>query len=257
MLEIPLDSRRAFVYIKGTRILEELHKQIGIKPLAKETYGELEILTVEVISDILHPGGSETEKLVPESIKCMHGEDISYGSLNLLPQEGWEELIDCWSCHNCEFKTMLDLVPKPRERGILVSDFFFLINNADLPSCCREDGVSIRKLFYNEVKLEHNHSMIVYSYLESYFSNRNTLLLKVNRKSYEIKYFYKATIVDLKDGILSRKEAIKVGIKETDKAVDDNTNMNEFYAKLIYSNAVSNSIDIEVLDYKISFIMKE
>lgn len=256
MLEIPLDCERGFVYGADNSVLDELGRFISLECLSTEVHGGTRIATVRIsdrspVCSPCPPRGQMSLKRV----SCVHDAEIEYDSCNLLPQAGWEELIDCWSCHNCEFKSMLGLVPRPRRRGILVSDLFLLVNDEDVPVCCRTNDGGVRKLFYNEVMLAgYDDDLVVYLYLESYFSNRRLFLFEMNGENYEMKYFYKATVIDVEDGVIRKREAMKVGIKRSSRIVDGDDSINDHYISLIYRMAIGNSIDVKILDYDISFI---
>ncbi|KMV65200.1 hypothetical protein M970_100400 [Encephalitozoon cuniculi EcunIII-L] len=256
MLELPSNSRKGFLYLMDGEGLGAFKDHVGLDSLYMEDHGRVRIVTVNVLEDkLLWSDGEGARETLPDGFRCLHGNEILHRSMNRLPQEGWEELIDCWSCHNCEFKTMLGLTPRPREGGLLLSDFFLLINDADLPGCCRRNDSSIRKLFYNEVLPNGcTHEDLAYSYLNAYFRDKNVLLLEVNQARYEIRHFYRAVLITVENRALSRKEAMKVGIKNTDKITESSESINEFYSKLIYDLVMSGTIDITALGYRISFV---
>lgn len=256
MLEIPLQSRTGFIYMLEGLTLEDFARLVSIRHLSTEHCGGMDIATVEVLEDFIFL--EDPERLAPSEIKCMHSCTISHESANILPQDGWEELIDCWSCHNCEFKTMLELVPRPRKHGVLLSDFFLLINDADLPGCCQNGDFSSRKLFYNEIELcGYPHSRVIYMHLNAYFRGRNMLLLVVDDVNYEIRYFYSVMLVNAADGAAMKKEALKVGIRRTTRIVEPSGSINRFYAERIHSAIVSNAVGTSILGYQISFVIKE
>ncbi|KAH9411496.1 hypothetical protein HK407_05g08710 [Ordospora pajunii] len=258
MLEIPAGTRRGFLYARDDEILQIFKSRLDIEPLYTELHEDLKVVVVNVSdSNALWIDNEDATPTVPCVFRCIHGIEIEHTSINILPQEGWEELVDCWSCHNCEFKTVLDLKPKPRKEGILVSDFFLLINDMDLPECCKKNTPCIRKLFYNELVLDGiPETAIIYSYLNTYFKTNASLFLEVNHKKYEIRCFYKATLVSANDDALEKQESIKVGIKETHKRFESSNNINQFYSQAICSTIMSNKIGISMLGYCISFIIK-
>ena len=258
MLEIPAGTKRGFLYAKDDSILQIFRDRLDIEFLYTEAHEDIKVVAVKVSEEsFLWTDDEDVIHNASYTLKCIHGIQIAYGSINTLPQEGWEELVDCWSCHNCEFKTMLDLKPRPRKEGVLVSDFFLLINDVDLPECCKKNTACIRKLFYNEVVLDGvSDAAIIYSYLNTYFKSNASLFLEANHKKYEIRCFYKATLISANDNSIEKKESIKVGIKETHKRFDSGKNINRFYSEAIYNTIMSNKIDISMLGYCISFIIK-
>ncbi|AFN83852.1 putative metal-binding protein [Encephalitozoon romaleae SJ-2008] len=259
MLELPPDTRKGFLYLTNDEVFSAFKGCIGLDFLYMENQEGVKIMAVSVMENsLLWSEDPDVEEALPDAFRCLHGNEMTYKSLNRLPQEGWEELIDCWSCHNCEFRTMLSLSPHPREGGLLLSNFFFLINDSDLPKCCRNNNSSVRKLFYNEV-LQYGctHEALAYSYLSSYFQNRSVLLLEVSQTRCEIRYFYKTMVITIENKTLCKKEAMKVGVKETDKPIEKNENINEFYSKLIYNIVVSGVIGATALGYRISLVERK
>ncbi|ADM12369.1 putative metal-binding protein [Encephalitozoon intestinalis ATCC 50506] len=259
MLELPPDTRKGFLYLVDREVFSKFKGYVDLDFLYEEDHGEVKVASVSVLEDsFMWSEGNEEKSALPSEFRCSHGNEITHKSLNLLPQEGWEELIDCWSCHNCEFRTMLDLKLRPREGGLLLSDFFFLVNDRDLPECCRKNDSSVRKLFYNEIEQEEfTHRALIYSYMNLHFRNKNVLLLEVNEKKYEIRYFYKTMLVSANGKSLEKKEAMKVGIKETDKLLEENKNINNFYSKLIWDAVTLGAVGITALGYGISFVTEK
>lgn len=188
-------------------------------------------------------------------LKCPHEKIIDYLTANKLPREGWEELIECWSCHDNEFKTMLDLNIKPRQKGILVSDLYFLINDCDLPFCCSKNKNSIRKIFFNEIKVEgYSDQNFLYNFFMNYFKSNSLFFYESGGKSYEINFFYHCTIVLVKDGKLDNYKAMKVGVKETEKKVSEQNFINDYFKTQIQKSI--SKIGVEVLNYEVGFIIK-
>ena len=216
MLELPPNTKMGFLYLAGDDVLTKFAGHVSLGSLYTETHGSMKVMGVEVSDEgLVWAGSLDAEQAAPGPFKCVHGEEIAHRSLNRLPQEGWEELIDCWSCHNCEFKTMLGLTPRPRAGGLLLSDLFLLANDADLPVCCQRGDLSVRKLFYNEVLPSGcSHKTLAYSYLDSHFQNNSALLLEVDQERYEIRCFYKTMLVAMEGKTPKRTQAIKVGSRK-------------------------------------------
>ncbi|AFM99142.1 hypothetical protein EHEL_100490 [Encephalitozoon hellem ATCC 50504] len=258
MLELPPDTRKGFLYLMNDEVLNTFKDHMDLDFLYMESQERVKVAAVNVSENsLLWSEDLEEESTLPNAFRCLHGNEVIHKSLNRLPQEGWEELIDCWSCHNCEFKTMLDLSPRPRKGGLLLSDFFLLINDSDLPRCCRKNNSSVRKLFYNEVLLQGcTHEALAYSYLDFYFRNTPVLLLEVNQRRYEIRHFYKAMVMTVENKALVKRKAMKVGIKETEKPIEKNENINEFYSKITYDIVMSGMVGTTALGYKISLVEK-
>lgn len=259
MLELPPNTKKGFLYLVADDALDKLRDYVCLRSLYTEAHGNVKVMAVEVSEGALEWSGSqEAGQTLPDSFRCLHGIKIAHRSLNRLPQEGWEELIDCWSCHNCEFRTMLGLTPRPRDGGLLLSDLFLLANDSDLPACCQRKDLSVRKLFYNEVVPSGwSHEMLVYLYLDSYFQNNSALLLEVDGEKYEVRCFYKAMLAVVEDKALRKRPAIKVGIKRTDRLSETTGSINEFYIRLIHRVVMSGTVGISILGYAVSFVQEQ
>lgn len=246
MLEIDTESRRGFVYgndafelLKSTMALEftvERSEKVDGTHVHTINTGECDASTFSLdlsrISDI----------------RCIHGKQLRFSSVNRLPQEGWQELIDCWSCHDHEFRSLLDLKIIPRKSGILVSNFYLLAHEDVLPPCC----TGRTKLFYNELDTGYPHSHFVYKFFEEYFANKNSIVLDREKKALEIKLFYKCVLFEN-----TFKEAFKIGIKETDKQLDSDSFIGEFFKKMIFDEIYQNCLGIKAMGYDLSFIRYE
>lgn len=244
MLEVVPESGRGFVY--GDEALEQLRLVLELTVERSEKVSGIRIHTV-CTGECAAPAFSLDLSQISE-VKCIHGRRLQFSSVNRLPQEGWEELIDCWSCHNSEFRSMLDLKMVPRKNGILVSNFYLLAHRNVVPLCCREKT----KLFYNELCIGYPYSHLVYKFFEEYFANKGSIVLEYEKKAFEIKLFYKCIL--FKDAF---KEALKVGIKETDKQPDCDGFIGEFFKQVIFDEIEQNSLGIKIMGYSLSFITYE
>lgn len=246
MMEIDTESRRGYVY--GREALKLLESARALE-FAVERSEELSGMTIYTVSI----GACDTPTFSLDlsrisDIKCIHGKKLEFSSVNRLPQEGWQELVDCWSCHNHEFKSLLDLKIAPRKGGILVSNFYLLAHDDALPPCC----LGRTKLFYNELNVCYPHSHFVYKFFEEYFATKNSIVFDRKEKALEIKLFYKCLLFE--DTV---KEAFKVGIKETDKQLDCDSFIGEFFKKMIFDEIDQNSLGIKAMGYNLSFITYE
>ncbi|ORD93945.1 hypothetical protein ECANGB1_1351 [Enterospora canceri] len=116
-----------------------------------------------------------------------------------------------------------------------------------MPECCRNHSEST-KLFFNEISLNVDDEVVIYNFFEEYFKFYNRLFLRLSDKRYEIKYFYTCLIKG--DG---EQVAIKIGFRETDKE-ETITEINQHYMDLIKQQIISNSINIQVQGYELSYI---
>lgn len=157
-----------------------------------------------------------------------------YEHANKLPEDGWQELIDYWSCHNSEFRSVLDLKMRPRKNGVLYSYFYFIKD---------------RKIFYNELFDEEICDKIIFNFFENHFVNNNSFVFFCGC-NIEVKFF-NVVYLEENDGL---KKAFKVGYKETKKIPKYSDAINEYFSKMILNRLVENKLDIEILGYKLSFI---
>lgn len=218
---------------------------------------EIDGVIVRTLSKIEHKKEISIYKPLHEKYRfvCCHGNDIEYLSINSLPSEGWEELIECWSCHNNEFKSVLDLKIRPRPKGILLSHLYFILNNEDLPACCSVSTKTIRKIFMNEVAVDgYTNQFFLFQFLKENFKMNIHFLYTFENKAYEMTYFYKCRIYMLENGNLNSYNALKVGVKETNKKVIDKESINNYFVELLHTKMVETGI--RILGYDVGFILE-
>lgn len=243
MIEIEIDSNRGFVYGSKSMDLFKKYPQISYKIERTETISGISLFTI-FITGLIIPENRNFFN-TPGEIYCKHGKQLKYTSINRLPSEGWEELLDCWSCHNNEFKTMLDLKIKPRINGILISNFYLIAHPGLFSDCCLNSS----RIFYNDLKISFSDSALIYTFFTEYFQSKNSITLEWKQKTYEIKLFYNCILID--DGVCN---AIKVGIKESDKLSSGNDFANEYFIDKIFNMLYGNKVCISVLGYDLTFI---
>jgi ubiquitin-protein ligase E3 D len=262
MVELLPEVGIGYVYTQNRkRDLEIVARHMSVKEIGVEATEKLEIVKIET-EGLEMSRNIECSPVTPGVIKCKHSNVVGYETYNHLPQEGWEELVDHWSCHNSEFKSVLDLRPTPRHGGLLVSGLFLLINSDDMPECCRRDGFPVLKMFHNEICLEgYTHSLLIYLYLRSYFETHEKFFLVRGNEKYEVKPFYFPKIFKMRNDaasdVLMEYNAIKVGFRRTDRIAGKSEYVNEFYMNAIYGELMANEVGAEVLGYRVSFITAE
>lgn len=251
MIEIEQSSKRGFAYgedsfktlknVAGLKFRNEKHERAGLVNVWSfdiEEYKRTE---------------SSIDLLKIRNLRCSHGENFNFTTIHRLPQEGWEELIDCWSCHDNEFKGLLDLKVKPRSSGILVSNFYLMAGEKVLPECCKLRD----KIFYNELICEFTAEQFIFKFFEEHFEMKNSIVLKVGEKSYEIKLFYRCVLIERSELCMSNEhDAFKVGYKETAKSKDDDSFIGDYFKSKIVNQLDKNSIKLSALGYTLSFIMQ-
>lgn len=243
MIELEFESKRGFIY--GDESMKKLLKipDLKYKILKSERIQNITVSTFEILK--FESLQCTRDLLEISEIKCKHGVSINQKSTHRLPQEGWQELIDCWSCHDHEFNSMLDLKIKPRLGGILLSNFYMIADPQLIPKCCFTEN----KIFYNEITSSLSHNFYIYKFFEEYFAMKSIIVLSLEDKKYEIKLFYWCNLIK-KDN----SPAFKVGFRESDRQNDEDTFIGEFFKKLILNQLKENAIGITLLKYNLSFI---
>lgn len=245
MLEIDVLTKRGFAYGKDSlEILRKLPSNCTIEKVEKTDNPETWSFSIQNYTR----SANSIDLHSIDSAECMHGNRIEFKSINRLPQQGWEELIDCWSCHNNEFKGMLDLEIKPRKEGVLVSNFYMLPHPDILPQCCSNK----RKIFYNEVKCRFSEKQFIYKFFQEHFEVKSSLVLEVEDVKYEIKVFYACILIknDPEEAI----DAFKVGFRISDKKKDDDSFVGDYFKRQIIENLKENSLKVNILGFEASFI---
>lgn len=224
MLDFDISSKLGFIY--GKEAMENFKKSniISFKIDKLETIDDMQIYTIAVLSYSLTPFKFELCKIT--DLKCLHGLKLNFATVNRLPQEGWQELIDCWSCHDNEFKSMLELDMKPRKNGILASNFYIIASDNVLPNCCKAKV----RCFYNELIHNYSDNMFIFKFFEEYFFHKSSIVLKNSGLIYEIKLFYRCGVVH--NNIC--KEAFKVGYKISEKPEDEDSYIGEYFKNMIF-----------------------
>lgn len=243
MIELELSTRTGFVY--GKFPIETLSKvpELHFKDLSYEKTGDATIWSFDLVE--YQAPEQQVDLLEMKELRCIHGRQIDFTQVHRLPQEGWQELIDCWSCHDNEFKGMLDLKIKPRRGGILVSNFYMLVDVDLLPDCCKTKT----KLFYNEVSGGLTVEQLIFKFFEEHFAMKSSIVLRLEQKKYEIKLFYRCILIREYPRV-----AFKVGFRETDKPHDDDSYIGEYFKAEIMRQLTSNELEVVALGYKLSFI---
>jgi hypothetical protein len=249
MIEIQDGFKRGFAYGDDSKNQLDEIKSLIYKIEKVEIVQNVRIWAFEVLE--FECMKKNQDLLDISQIKCAHGNSYEYQTVNRLPQEGWQELIDCWSCHDHEFKSMLDIKINPREKGILISNFY-LIGHADaLPKCCSKNT----KVFYNEIACSFSNKFIIYNFFEEYFDMKNSVVLLIGATKYEIKLFYPCSLINDCDKNKRRNSlAFKVGFKESNKQNDKDDFIGDFFKQQILDQLNENSIGLNLLGFKLTFI---
>ncbi|KAI5149349.1 hypothetical protein ENBRE01_0854 [Enteropsectra breve] len=179
-------------------------------------------------------------------IFCSHGKELNFDSINYMPHCGWEDLVDCWSCHDSEFNSMLSLQPKARPGGILMSDFYLSAGEKVLPPCC----TSSTKIELQSLKTGHDDKAHIFRFFSEYFNQKNKIVIEYQSQRIEVKKFYDCLVIH--EGVLHN--AIKIGFRESIKEIDFKGHIPEYYNFQIFEMITRNSLGLNVLNYSVSFI---
>lgn len=192
--------------------------------------------------------------------KCIHNCEIQYNRINKLPHDNWEELIDCWSCHQSEFASLKETGIKPVCDRILVSDFYCLLHKQNIPVCCQkafEANVlkesSLYRVFYNEVNINYSCDRLIYNFFKEYFKCYSRFKMGFEDNCYEFMYLYDCLVIDSKEN--SSKKAIKIGYKKT-KECDSVSQLNSFYMNEIEKSIEKHSINIFINEFKLTYVVE-
>lgn len=237
-LELNPTTKTAYIYSKENEIIDNKYIQ-----LSTEKINTINIIKIEYPTHPIPKDNFINIHTLFDNLICTCGSQIKFTKLKKLPEDGWEELIDYWSCHNSEFKSMLDLKIKPCSGEALLSHFYFLANDFDL--CCYSDESGVQKIFYNQVGFDD--VKIIYSFFVNYFLHNNSFRFCVSGDVYEIKLFDFVIINGCYDGF-------KVGYKICKKRIEKVNGINECIANGLLSMLDRNRIDISVLGYELSYI---
>lgn len=191
------------------------------------------------------------------SIRCIHGASFQIGASKSLPPEGWEELLDCWTCCQSENNVLLGKKMVVRSGCAFTSDFYFYTGSSAVPGCCRKAlgcGAEPCKIFYNTIVWDVQDTALVFEYFSSFFERKNIFLFDHRDTRYEVKFFFKTTLCTKDYNIILAKDALKVGIKETAKTIYDKGHVNRYFIDRIYDILMKNSIGVEICGYKMSFV---
>jgi len=243
MIELELGTKSGFVY--SEQPIEALAEVSGLKfkNLSYKKAGSTSIWSFDLVE--YEAPNQQVDLLKITGLSCIHGHKIDFKEINRLPQEGWQELIGCWSCHDGEFKGLLNLKIKPRVGGILVSNFYLIADEGILPECCS----ARTKLFYNEIRGGLTAEQLIFKFFEEHFAMKSTVVLRLDEKRYEIKLFYRCILIKDK-----AKEAFKVGFRETERTYDEDAHIGEHFKGLIVNELEANKLEVTALGFILSFI---
>lgn len=247
MIEMDCTLSSGFAYgRRGLQLLKEIPGiSFGVERTERLQGGNVYVLSLK--TDSAYSGRSiDFADFGP--VLCKHGKSIEYAKSSRLPTEGWEELVDAWSCHNGEFASMLSLELRIRPGYILLSNFYMLADQNVLPECCK--GAQL--LFYNDLTIQHADSALIYNFIAEAFHSRSSFTVGFGEHTYRLKYFYSCFLISEQKEM---KRAIKVGFKEVSVDRDrTDCHLPEYYGERLMQMLNQNTLGIPMLGFNMSFI---
>ncbi|EHY65811.1 hypothetical protein NERG_01418 [Nematocida ausubeli] len=185
-----------------------------------------------------------------------------------LPADGWEELIDMWSCHCREFAHLAEQDIKPKKNGVLYSTLYLVIENERVPKCIRSsmecgkknDQQMYTKVFYNQITTGMPDEYFLFYYLYDALQTRQEIEVVGEHRTYNIRllditYIYHGETTDSPIFNLS----LKLAYKEVPSDKNQQASLpyiNKYYTETLISLLHKNRISIEMNKRTVSFISK-
>lgn len=191
------------------------------------------------------------------TIRCIHGASFQIDSSKSFPREGWEELLDCWTCCQSENNVLLGRKMFIRDQCAFTSDFYFYTESCTVPVCCKKSLGCVNgpcKIFYNAIVWNVQDTALIFEYFWLFFERKSVFLFEHRSTKYEVKFFFKTTLCTRENNRITARDALKVGMKETARTFCDKEHVNRYFMDKIYDILVRNNIGIEICGYKMSFI---
>lgn len=219
---------------------------------------------------------SEYEERMKRSLKvisCLCGcSKKEVKSILRLPSDGWEELVDMWSCHNREFSHLTEQEMRPKKEGVLYSTLYLTAEVEKAPDCLVKKYQKIEsdklpymemmKIFYNEVSTGLPDEYFLFHYLYDIFQTRQEILLEgeyfYSVRLIDVTYTYEGEPVDNPLLLLTLKVLYKkITAPENRKTPEKkDENINHYYTNKLIQIIEKNRLNIEIKDRKISFIRR-
>lgn len=249
-------------YIRGTSRVY-VYNSKSVPDCLQENTVERDVVGDHVVL-VGHPALDVVEQkhntcdLTVLAIKCVHGTRLDIATSKYFLRENWEEMLDYWMCCQKEKNVLLGRGMVANGKTAFLSDFYLYALDASVPACCagrfEKKEEKFNKIFYNDVFWAITDRALVFRYFLTFFEQKNTFLLENDGKRYEIKFFCTTSLCTTRGNRLFCTDALKVGLKQTDRLLHDRGHMNQYFRDKIWQILLLNSTDIEVLGYKVSFI---
>lgn len=187
---------------------------------------------------------------------------IQNDALHRLPSEGWEEMVDAWSCHSREFEHLAQKPLRPRKTGVLFHPLYFLIGTDRSPACLKHKKLQDpMQVFYNEVTLGVPDECLLFHYLYEIFQakRKHEINGQIELVCLEITQVYKGPISSLKkmpNPVTALKLAYKKKAQATEQAstTRDSASLNAHFAESLLRILNSNSTGTWNEEGEITFI---
>ncbi|KAI5165293.1 hypothetical protein NEIRO03_0251 [Nematocida sp. AWRm78] len=280
LIEILDGIKGCFIYIKNPEYTSENTIIRSILQHPHKIYKEGEytiirtskIFPTEVTDSLEMQLNSELEdkmRSVLQRIECKcNCTVIQNTSVLRLPADGWEELIDMWSCHDREFSHLTEQEMKPKKNGVLYSTLHLIIEKERAPNCIeiikeentKRSSEKYTKIFYNQIVTNISDEYFLFYYLYDILQTRQEIEISVNSKICNIRlvditYTYNGHITDKPKFNLSLKLAYKKISTDEPHSVSL-LNINKYYTEALADLLDKNSTGIEMNNRIISFISK-
>lgn len=256
MCEYASSVNRMYIYYAGST--RDAAEYLRLGSVTKEVVGGVSVYTGVPLHVPERAARTKTDLNTHiQAIRCVHGLRFQIGSSKSLPPEGWEELLDCWTCCQSENNVLLGKKMLLRSQCAFTSDFYFYAESSAVPDCCRKPlgcGDGPCKIFYNTVVWNVHDTALIFEYFWSFFERKSVFLFDHESTRYEVKFFFKTMLCTKEKNRMVARDALKVGMKKTAKTFCDKGHVNRYFMDKIYDVLVRNSIDIDVCGYRVSFI---
>jgi len=187
------------------------------------------------------------------------------------PEDGWEELVDIWSCHNREFSRLLENRMVPRPGGVIYGSLWFAVSSSRVPKCMERSREETTRVFYNKVCTEISESRAVFHYLFDLFQREKRVEVDSRGQTYTMKLIETCSVYNGPFYYLKSEEdlvnALKIAFSVKESYVEENSNsaprrktstdINEHFSDLIADLLKENTTHTQIGKEEVSFILQQ
>lgn len=225
---------------------------------------EIEPLEIRINSDF-----EEKMQSALRAIVCLCGcTKNEPKSMLRLPSDGWEELVDMWSCHDREFAHLTEQKMTPRKEGVLYSTLYLITESEKAPECFisknpkKEITETTCKIFYNEISHAIPDEYFLFHYLYDIFQTKQEIKIRATEeytiRLIDTEYTYRGEITYNPPVVLSLKIAYTKSTVPEEDIIENqpNTKINGYFTKSLIDIIEKNKINIQINSRQVSFIRK-